>query len=328
MHNRCVAGHHAARLVCDNRLKGRLFSYSDCTRAQAVPLICHRGSNISVQGSFVWPGFGTKSFFKVRPGSIGTTPEDWHEGVTVPGRLACLCSITPASNGSSSSPAGTHHSFGDHCELGQMQACSDTVNQLHRPCSKLCHNVGLSDFRENRVNSESYEEASGGSHSALCGSLETLGEAHSSNNSSTTRVIVAQAIPALAHPKTPVSDTRQTHKDQSHTSLHASPSTLVTAAVSPHRSSIRTSTCTLGSHKDGCQSWLGGGGVWRRRGVNGTWRGALRTAHIQLNSIQVYLYSAFLQEIKLLQYIYTYLCKICSFCMLLGDQRLASSEVL
>lgn len=92
----------------------------------------------------------------------------------------------------------------------------------------------------------------------LCGALETLGEAHSSNISSTTRVIVAQAIPVLAHQKTPVSDTRQIHKDQSHTSLHARPSTLVTAVVSPHRSSIRTSTCTLGSHKDGCQSsWLG-----------------------------------------------------------------------
>ncbi len=161
-------------------------------------------------------------------------------------------------------------------ELGQMQACSDTVNQLHRPCSKLCHNVGLSDFRENRVNSKSYEEASGGSHSALCGSLETLGEAQSSNNSSTTRVIVAQVISALAHLKMPVSDTRQTHKNQSHMLLHASRSTLVTAAVSPHRSSIRTSTCTLGSLKDGCQpSQLGGGGM--AQGVYGTWRGALRT---------------------------------------------------
>lgn len=43
------------------------------------------GSNISVQGSSVWPGFGSKSFFKVRPGSIGTTPEDRDESVTVPG---------------------------------------------------------------------------------------------------------------------------------------------------------------------------------------------------------------------------------------------------
>ncbi len=139
-----------------------------------------------------------------------------------------------------------------------MQTCSDTVNQLHRPCSKLCRNVGLSDFRENRVNFKSYEEASGGSHSALCGSLETLGEAHS-NNSSTTRVIVAQVISALAHPNMHVSNIRQTHKDQSHTLVHASPSTSVTAAVSPHRSSIRTSTCMLGCHKDGCQpSQLGG----------------------------------------------------------------------
>ncbi len=165
-------------------------------------------------------------------------------------------------------------------ELGQMQACSDTVNQLHRPCSKLCHNVGLSDFRENRVNSKSYEEASGGSHSALCGSLETLGEAHSINNNSTTRVIVAQVISALAHPKMPVSDTRRTHKDQSHTLLHASRSMLVTAAVSPHRSSIRTSTCTLGSHKDGCQpSQLGGGGGY---GAGSVWHLERGSAHINV----------------------------------------------
>lgn len=94
-------------------------------------------------GSSVWLGFGTNNFFKVHPGSIATTLEDRNESVTVLGRLACLCCITPAGNGSSSSPGGTHHIFGDHYELGQMQACSIAVNQLHRPCSKLTMSVYL-----------------------------------------------------------------------------------------------------------------------------------------------------------------------------------------
>ncbi len=258
-HNRCVAGHHAARLVCDTRFKECLFSYSDCTRAQA--LICHRGSNISVQVSSVWPGFGTKSFFKVRPGSIGTTPEDWH-GVLPYLDDWLVCAASPQQVMDQTRHLLEHIiALGitvnwDKCKLVPTQSTSYIGLALNSVTMSACPT-------SERIGSilRAMKEASGGSHSALCGSLETLGEAHSSNSSSTTRDIVAQAIPALAHPKTPVSDTRQIHKNESHTSLHASPSTLVTAAVSPHMRSIRTSTCTLGSHKDRWQSSrLGGGG--------------------------------------------------------------------
>lgn len=164
--------------------------------------------------------------------------------VAITGRLACLCSITPTSNRSSSSLVGLYCGF--------MQACPNAVNQFHRSCSQLCQDAGFSSSRENIVYSEDCKAPSGWPFSALHFSHETLGEAHSSNDSSIWTV-VAQAIPTMAYLKASVSSTRQIHKE-SHTSLYASSSTLVTEAVSPQRSSIGTSTCTVGGHQDRCQS--------------------------------------------------------------------------
>lgn len=95
--------------------------------------------------------------------------------VAIPGRLAYLCSITTASSGSNASSVAPYCGFRDYSELGQMQACPNTVDQFRRSCSQLCHDVGCSNSRENKVNSEGYKASPGWPHSELHYSPETLG---------------------------------------------------------------------------------------------------------------------------------------------------------
>lgn len=67
-HNRRTAGHHATRLVRDNRLDGRLFSRS------------HGGPNISVQGAPIWPSlhqFIKAALEPLQRAGMRVLPYDW-----------------------------------------------------------------------------------------------------------------------------------------------------------------------------------------------------------------------------------------------------------
>lgn len=170
-------------------------------------------------GSFRMAWLWYQEFFKVCPGGIGTTPKEWHKGVTIPGRLACLYSINPPSNQSSSSSVGPYCSFRDCSELGKMQACPSADNKFHRSCSQHCLNVGISNSREHKISSEGCKAPSVGHFQHYISLMRILGK---------------------------LTANTKNDKDQSHTSLHVSSSTVVTEAICHQSCAIGTSTCAVG----------------------------------------------------------------------------------
>lgn len=88
---------------------------------------------------------------------------------------------------------------------------------------------------------------------------------------------MAQAFQTMAHSY--LSNTRQIQENQSHTSLHAIPSTLVTG-VSHQRSTIGTFTCKVGGHKNRFFSPSEKGGLAQEGNEwNSLERGSAHSAH-------------------------------------------------
>ncbi len=158
----------SGRLVCHCRPERCPFSHSGRPAAQEVPSVCFWREGLSIQGSSLWPGFGTEDVHKMHGCCSGPFEAPGHSCTQLPGRLAhsgplqgvgelsqgchppvdvCALGLRTSSKTSVLSPFQQTVFLGVHLDSVQMQAllASAQISSLNTYLArfKLDHHVSV-----------------------------------------------------------------------------------------------------------------------------------------------------------------------------------------
>lgn len=211
-HSRSSSVSGRGRMVHFNRLEGRLLSCAHCRRTSALPQICLQRSSLAIQGTPFRSFPFTEGVYSGCQGGPRSFAGQRNENLTVPGRLANLCSVQ-----SHRSPR--HRTSA--CPCGQLG--SSGKSREEQPISIPGYSIpgailGHSGYGSSSVTSQGgrYSPYSlpfqAGESPSFCRLPSTDGEADLCNARRASRLAIAAPLPELAEQFPPKSRATQDSK--------------------------------------------------------------------------------------------------------------------
>ncbi len=150
--------HPIGGLVCDNRAKGRLFSYRNIASTQEVPEVRFRGRSLPVSGSSIRPSLVTPHIHEMHGCSSGSSTTPGHPHFKLHRRLADSGSISGASASTSGCHPSSSRISGVETQRQEKRSLSCSEDNVFRGRMGFDRDAGTAVSCTRRIHSEHPKE--------------------------------------------------------------------------------------------------------------------------------------------------------------------------
>ncbi len=150
--------HPIGGLVCDNRSKGRLFSYRNIATTQEVPEVRFRGRSLPVSGSSIRPSLVTPHIHEMHGCSSGSSTTPGHPHFKLHRRLAGSGSVSGASASTSGCRPSSSRISGVETQRQEKRSLSCSEDNVFRGHMGFDRDAGTAVSCTRRIHSEHPKE--------------------------------------------------------------------------------------------------------------------------------------------------------------------------
>ncbi len=150
--------HPIEGLVCDNRSKGRLFSYRNIATTQEVPEVRFWGRSLPVSGSSVRPSLVTPHIHEMHGCSSGSSATPGHPHFKLHRRLADSGTVSRACASTSGCRPSSSRISGVETQRQEKRSLSCSEDNVFGGCMGFDHNAGTAVSCTRRIHSKRPKE--------------------------------------------------------------------------------------------------------------------------------------------------------------------------